>query len=153
FVTCNNILIDGLQPIWEGLATRGWTESQLAAIQNQLEQIDFLADYTLALRLNTFFFMDLINQIIPVSPARSNSAFLPDDAGRGLITFLRLLYPAGWSAQNQVGLYRFYLAWVPTVDAARHRVIPQDRVSVDIDFISLDPLLPVFIAPKVKMLF
>jgi hypothetical protein len=154
FVTCNNMLIDALQPVWEGLATRRWTEPQLAAIQNQLDRMNFLEDYAPALRLNTFFFMDLINQIIPVSPARPRSSFIPDDdAGRQLITFLRLLYPSGWSAQNQVGLYRFYLAWIPMVDAARHRVIPQDRVSVDIDFISLDPLLPVFVAPKVKMLF
>jgi hypothetical protein len=154
FLRCSTMLIDALQPIWEGLATRRWTESQLAAIQNQLEQMNFLADYAPALRVNTLLMMDFIDQIIPVSSARPSSVFFPeDDAERRIITVFRLLYPAGWSAQNQVGLYRFYLAWVPYVDPARHRVIPQDRLGVDIDFVSLDPFFPVFIAPKVKTIF
>ena len=154
FLWCNTMLIDDLQPVWEGLVSRRWTESQLAALQNQLEQMNFLADYVPALRANTLLMMDFINQIIPVSSARPSSAFIPeDDAGRQLIRLARLVYPSGWSAQNQVGLYRFYLAWVPYLDPARHRVSPQDRLGVNIDFVSLDPFFPFFIAPKVKTIF
>jgi hypothetical protein len=148
------MLLEALQPIWEALANRRWSEPQLAALQNQLEQMNFLADYVPALRVNTLLMMDFINRIIPVSTARSRSDFLPDDdAGRGLLTVLRFLYPAGWSAEDQVGLYRFYLAWVPYLDPARHLVIPQYRPDVHIDFVSLDPFFPVFIAPKVKTIF
>jgi hypothetical protein len=34
----------GMQPIWEGLAGRTWSEPQLAALQSHLQQFDFVAN-------------------------------------------------------------------------------------------------------------
>jgi hypothetical protein len=39
----------GMQPIWEGLAGRSWSEQQLATLQSRLEQFDFVADLKYAL--------------------------------------------------------------------------------------------------------
>jgi hypothetical protein len=40
----------GLQPVWEGLADRQWTEADLSVIAGELGKLDFLADYGFAMR-------------------------------------------------------------------------------------------------------
>ena len=39
-----------LQPVWEGLADRQWTEADLSVIESELGKLDFLADYQFAMR-------------------------------------------------------------------------------------------------------
>ena len=39
-----------LQPVWEGLADRQWTEAELSVIEGELGKLDFLADYEFAMR-------------------------------------------------------------------------------------------------------
>src|ERR1019366_5473583 len=39
-----------LQPVWEGLADRQWTEADLSSLETKLGELDFLADYHLAMR-------------------------------------------------------------------------------------------------------
>ena len=39
-----------LQPVWEGLADRQWTEADLSVIESELGKLDFLADYHFAMR-------------------------------------------------------------------------------------------------------
>ncbi len=39
-----------LQPVWEGLADRQWTEAELSVIESELGKLDFLADYHFAMR-------------------------------------------------------------------------------------------------------
>jgi hypothetical protein len=39
-----------LQPVWEGLADRQWTDPELSAIASELGKLNFLADYHLAMR-------------------------------------------------------------------------------------------------------
>ena len=39
-----------LQPVWEGLADRQWTEAEVSAIESELGKLDFLADYRFAMR-------------------------------------------------------------------------------------------------------
>ena len=39
-----------LQPVWEGLADRQWTEAELRVIESELGKLDFLADYHFAMR-------------------------------------------------------------------------------------------------------
>ncbi len=43
------MLVNSLQPIWEGLARHRWTETQLAAFQTNLSQFPLLADHTNAI--------------------------------------------------------------------------------------------------------
>ena len=45
-VACMHI---GMQPIWEGLAARCWSESQLATLQAGMEKFDYIADLKHAL--------------------------------------------------------------------------------------------------------
>ena len=40
----------GLQPVWEGLADRQWTEADLRVMASELGKLDFLADYHFAVR-------------------------------------------------------------------------------------------------------
>jgi len=44
------MLARSFQPLWEGLASHQWNESQLAAFQAELLRFDLLADYTNAVR-------------------------------------------------------------------------------------------------------
>ena len=39
-----------LQPVWEGLADRAWSEAELRVIESELGKLDFLADYHFAVR-------------------------------------------------------------------------------------------------------
>ncbi|MGB8352556.1 MAG: hypothetical protein WCD79_01580 [Chthoniobacteraceae bacterium] len=39
-----------MQPIWEGIATHQWTDSQLGWLQKRTGRADFLSDYSLAMR-------------------------------------------------------------------------------------------------------
>lgn len=45
------LLARSLQPLWEGLGQRAWTEPELAAFQHELAGFNLLADYTDAVRL------------------------------------------------------------------------------------------------------
>ena len=44
------MLAIALQPVWEGLADRQWTEAELRVIESELGKLDFLADYHFAMR-------------------------------------------------------------------------------------------------------
>ncbi len=49
-VRVQHLLSRTLQPVWEGLRQRAWTEPQVAAIQQELAALNLLADYTNAVR-------------------------------------------------------------------------------------------------------
>jgi hypothetical protein len=44
-----------IQPLWEGMAERQWTDDQLKAFQNQLQKFDFVADCSRSLRAERAF--------------------------------------------------------------------------------------------------
>ena len=149
----NQMLVDNLQPVWEGLAGRCWSESQIEALQHQLETLDVLADFGPALRTDILFQIDFINQIVPLNPARTPDQFdtQSDPAGRWLLALARRVYPHGWIYQDEVGMYRFYQKRAVLVDTVRRRVFPEPTRPADY-LVSLDPLYAIFLAPRIEYL-
>jgi hypothetical protein len=105
----------GLQPIWQGLADRQWTEADLRIIESELGKLDFLADYQFTLRGEracNLWAMDYIrrvgiqaleevNDLEGAPAARGGTAGFPDSEkllGRALFR----LVPAGWFDQNKL---------------------------------------------------
>jgi hypothetical protein len=118
-----------LQPIWEGLADRRWNEAQLAAIQAELERIDFLADYHLAMRGErawSIWSVDYLRGTRDVSFFDHWNPSPPVQAGRRLQRLLfRLAMPRGWFEQNKVSMARMHIdLFLPAVDLEARVVSP-----------------------------
>jgi hypothetical protein len=116
------ILDRGLQPLWEGLATRRWSEDQLREFQSLLEPMDLLAGLARAFRAERAFSLDFVD-LIKRSPVLGRTE-TPID-GDEMIRLLRLA-PRGWLDQNKLAISRAYedLA-LPLVDPIGHRVRPE----------------------------
>lgn len=72
------MLLDALQPLWEGLAEHRWREAQLAAIQDALAGFNLLADHTNALRRVVHAYIE-VWRTIPDSP--NPTVAVPVDGG------------------------------------------------------------------------
>jgi hypothetical protein len=125
------VLHIGLQPVWEGLADRQWTEADLNILEGELGKLDFLADYRFAMRgeracqvwgVDCYRRLGLSGLNEPVAPDdSSNTAAVERVVGRMLLQ----LVPAGWADQNKLSLCRTgerYL--LPAVDEERRLVLP-----------------------------
>jgi hypothetical protein len=119
-----------LQPIWEGLADRRWNEAQLAAIQAELERIDFLADYHLAMRGErawSIWSVDYLRRTRDISFLdQLNMGDTDRQANRRLQRLLfRLAVPRGWFGQNKVSMARLHIElFLPAVDLNARVVSP-----------------------------
>jgi hypothetical protein len=118
------ILQKALQPIYEGLVNREWSDSQLAELDSKLSNFDFLTDYKFALRgymiVDGHGFIEYLRrdpgQIFeqPMSlgegPETNPSTLVDSGIGN--------LIPAGWYYQNELNVDRvteeFYLPVVDT---------------------------------------
>jgi hypothetical protein len=150
-----NVLLDTLQPVWEGLAERRWNESQLAALQAQLTSLDVLADYPLTVRNDAFAMANLAERILPTSPdtTRALPGLSPDEARR--VSVVRFLYPTGWSLQDQAVVHQFHLKTTSRCfDLTARRLADRPRRNGSTELLaSSDPLFYVFMCPKVVELF
>jgi len=120
-----------LQPVWEGLADRQWTEADLNVIESELSNLDFLADYQHAMRgerachvwaVDYYRRAGLsgLNETV-ASDDPSNSAAVERVVGRMLFQ----LVPAGWSDQNKLSLCRNVERYLlPAVDRERRIISP-----------------------------
>ena len=121
----------GLQPVWEGLADRQWTEANLKVIESELGHLDFLADYQHAMRGEracAIWAVDYYRQVglsglneLVAQDDPSDSAAVERVIGRMLVQ----LVPAGWSDQNKLslcGTVERYL--LPAVDLEREIISP-----------------------------
>lgn len=146
---CSAMTIGVLQPVWEGLAAERWSEAQLVALQNELASLEPLNQHRRWIQTFAWTYADLINQIFPATAPSAWPAFMgPDEkASRVLLSFLRAIYPTGWSYQNQAGLYRQYLETLEAVDVAGERVYPKQLEAVK-RFPSLDPFHAIYMTPK-----
>jgi hypothetical protein len=76
----------------------------------------------------------------------------PEDAGA--LPLIRLLYPKGWSLQNQAAIHRFHLETTSRyLDAVARRLAVKRREEPRGLFASSDPLFPVFMVPKLVQMF
>jgi hypothetical protein len=126
------VLQIGLQPVWEGLADRQWTEADLSVIEGELGKLDLLADYQFALRGERtccqLWAVDYMRKagINGLEQLADSS----QDLGSGeLEKLLRValfrLIPSGWFDQNKVSLCRLHENYLlPVVDLQRRVVSP-----------------------------
>lgn len=122
-----------LQPIWEGLAAHHWNDTQLAALQKKLSEVDLLADYRLSLRVEMLRWMNMWDQLLAFSgerPSESGGRMSPsapegrESWGNWAANVGIKSYPVGWLYQDKVWVYRFYQRHGDPVNAAALRDQP-----------------------------
>lgn len=148
-------VVDALQPLWEGLSRRCWTEGQVAEAQRQLGPLDFLSDYANAVHADALLLAMFVDTFIPVSkPIPVRSLFNDADRQRTL-NFLRLVYPVGWSFQNQAAIHQFRFQTTSRyLDVNTRRVVGRRHGAKPGGlFTSSDPLFPFLMTPRAWQLY
>ena len=119
-----------LQPVWEGLARRQWTDPELVALEAELSKLDIAADFQRGLH------GEIACQIGEMERVRrhpeeldSLQVFQADDSS-GSLSFLpggpfARLIPSGWFRQNEYRSARTTMDYYfPAADAARGTFSP-----------------------------
>jgi hypothetical protein len=112
------LLARSLQPLWEGLSQKAWTEPELAAFQHELARFDLLADYTNAVRRVVLANTDIWSQIpdgAKADPALS-SAYVRGPAWE--------LQPRAWWYESCIQLHNAGRNAIEEVDLAAGRIQP-----------------------------
>ncbi len=149
------IYFDALQPVWEGLRDRRWSDDELLGLQRQLEGLDLLADYAVHVRNDAAGMADLHEAFVPASRGRRGVpvAERRDPELQLVMTAIRLPYPTGWSLLDQAAIHRFHLDWTSgLVDLATRTAPERPRTSPILWRTTSDPLFPMFIAPKIRQM-
>jgi len=143
-----------LQPVWEGLAERRWSEAQVVALQHQLARLDLLEDYPASVRADMLSLIEFVNQIVPTTPLRTESPRLTSEqSDRRALAIVRFLYPRGWSYQDQAALYRFYREGaLSALDVSGQRLTLPRRDDLNLRPASADPFFAIFVLPKARQM-
>jgi hypothetical protein len=100
-----------VQPIWEGLAGRKWSEEQLAALETELGKLDFLADYEFALRGERAF------AIATIDNERRTREIISRQENGNLMTNGLTLMPSAYFYQSELAHAQMSQQWIlPLVD-------------------------------------
>jgi hypothetical protein len=103
-----------LQPIWEGLADHRWNEAQLAELDAQLSQLDFLKDFQVAMVGERAFGCSIVNYLKDHRAEFADEFPLPiplpgplakNDTVNKVIAYA---IPRGWFDQNKITIARAY---------------------------------------------
>ena len=126
------MLAIAVQPVWEGLADRQWTEAELSVIESELGKLDFLADYHFAMRGEracNVWGVDYIRKAnslegIQDTMWKGETAW-PTELKKFMGQVLFRLIPAGWFDQNKLSLCRLHEKYLlPQVVDQDRRVAP-----------------------------
>ena len=128
------LLARSLQPLWEGLSQKAWTEPQLAAFQHELARFNLLADYTNAVRRVVMANIDIWRQIPDSSKA---DPALPEADGRYLHGPVWQLQPRAWWYESCIQLHNAGRNAIEEVDLAAGRIHPPNNWS-DLNGLPLD---------------
>lgn len=151
------IVLDGLQPIWEGLRARRWSDADLQTLQTHLRGLDLLRDYPASVRNDAHAMADMLEAFLPATSRSRNvpTAHRRDRELEGFMMALRTLYPTGWSLQDQASFHHYYHTVTSlAVDVPNRRVSaipPQAHLSLA--RATANPLSPVFVQPKARQMF
>jgi hypothetical protein len=121
------IVNNALQPIYEGLADRKWSDAQLATLDSELAGFDFIAEYRHSMRAELAL---MVNETEYVRHSPKLQYFFSDHSAssgpdRGL-ALLYLLSPSGWFEQNKIQFSRFFLEdWLPIADVESRQISPK----------------------------
>jgi hypothetical protein len=99
----NRILMMTLQPVWEGLRTRQWSEQNLRELQQCLSGFDLLSEYKRAHKADCAFLAGYIES----APDDPGFVWWHDNVTFSAPEFWRWL-PRGWFYQNEITAARFY---------------------------------------------
>lgn len=121
-----------LEPVWEGLADRQWTDADLGVIEGELGKLDFLADYQSAMRAERngceLWAVDYIRKagIGGLDEfGDSSQGTASDEFEKPLAAALFGLIPAGWFDQNRLSLCRLQENYLlPVVNVGQRVVSP-----------------------------
>jgi hypothetical protein len=120
-----------LQPVWEGLAHRQWSDAELAAIERELESFDFLSDYAQFMRGERAFGVWAFDHLRQTRNLQELEQFGPSSEldwwWKPWFQHARFrAYPSGWFRQSQITLCRFYdQSILPAVDQQQRLVLPE----------------------------
>jgi len=120
-----------LQPVWEGLAGRKWSDAQLIELDRDLAKLNSLADHQLSMRGEMAGQSSLIDWL-RCNPEQMFTVFegseedlppaVPPDFLREIIGHL---IPSGWFYQNQLGCARIMVQYyLPAADMNRGTISP-----------------------------
>ncbi len=113
-----------LEPVWEGIRLHRWTDGQLTILQSDLQQLDFLSDYSRGIR-GTRTTDELALMLISKKPS-----FAQMFSGSLSESDLRLLnatkYLKGWIYQNAASDARWLQQGLLFMDVAARRVYSRD---------------------------
>jgi hypothetical protein len=112
--------------LWQGLASRRWNDTQLAALDHELATLDLLAATHRAWQFEAAFSTAAFEQVL------GGPKVIPDDNGilTGL-TDVASRFPRGWLYQTMVGFRRYYDgAILASYDLPHHRIDPAAVASV-----------------------
>ena len=118
-----------LQPVWEGLAERKWSDAQFAAIDQELNRLDFLADYKLAMRGEC---ADDVGTIGFLERHRNRSNFNEVFDWGDDVAILYYFGPNGWFEQSKLRIGRFFVEqYLPLANVDRQTVSPASVRNTD----------------------
>lgn len=122
--TRQEIVNYAIQPIWEGLARRQWSDDQLVAMERALAGLDAMRDYNFVLRSELAWRLKSIDYLRDERMANSFICMCGDTMFWPTLAYR--LSPSGWFHMNKVALARCYHAALPTSVELSQRVLSPD---------------------------
>lgn len=125
-----------LQPVWEGLNDRCWTEADLASLEGELVRLDFLADYHFAMRGERALSLWTIDYARKVGwqkifsegvPGAESGEPAPWEKSLGAAVFQ--LVPSGWFDQNKYAIGQLYRSCLLVAVDPKSRLVRPEIVS------------------------
>ncbi|HEV2330482.1 MAG TPA: hypothetical protein VGY56_16995 [Verrucomicrobiae bacterium] len=113
-----------MQTVWEGLVHQRWTDTQMASLEDALAKMDFLQDYQFAMRGETAFAIETIE-----NQRMTRQIRYVEDSGEGtpkVATYHFYLTPSAYFYRSQLAHAQMSQQWaVPLVDTDRRIVSPE----------------------------
>ncbi len=110
-----------IQPIWEGLARRQWSDEQLAALEQDMAGIDAVKDYGFALRAGLASNLKSIEYLRRERMTNSITCMCGDTMW--IPTLIYRLSPGGWFYLNERATARVFTAALPTTSEMEQRIL------------------------------
>jgi hypothetical protein len=115
-----------LQPVYEGLANRQWSDAQLAELDSEMAKLDFLADFNFSVSGERAAQVKIVAWL-EHNPGNFQVLGSDADNNGSRASFFSPLYfaPKGWFYQNDIALAHVDQMWKGVVDDAQQTVSPK----------------------------